>query len=108
MPSIEELRATRVAKLKKLEAAGILAYPAKSSRTHFASGVTNDFRYQPIPSGRKPFLVPSFTFLSNSPEMQKALKWALDHKCKMASKTHTKEEAKKELIKTRKIGWSAN
>ena len=34
MPTIEELRKTRIEKLKKLEAAGILAYPAKTNRTH--------------------------------------------------------------------------
>ena len=34
MPSIEELRQTRIEKLKKLEAAGILAYPAKTKRTN--------------------------------------------------------------------------
>lgn len=34
MPTIEELRKTRIEKLKKLKAAGILAYPAKTKRTH--------------------------------------------------------------------------
>jgi lysyl-tRNA synthetase class 2 len=34
MPDIEELRKTRVEKIKKLEAAGLLAYPAKTGRTH--------------------------------------------------------------------------
>jgi len=34
MPTIEELRQTRVEKLKKLENAGILAYPATTKRTH--------------------------------------------------------------------------
>ena len=34
MPTIEELRKTRIEKLKKLEASGILAYPAKTKRTH--------------------------------------------------------------------------
>jgi lysyl-tRNA synthetase class 2 len=34
MPTIEELRETRIAKLKKLQQAGILAYPAKTNRTH--------------------------------------------------------------------------
>jgi len=34
MPTIEELRKTRIEKLKKLEQAGILAYPATTKRTH--------------------------------------------------------------------------
>ena len=34
MPTIEELRKTRIEKLKKLKEAGILAYPAKTNRTH--------------------------------------------------------------------------
>ena len=34
MPTLEELRDERIKKLKKLEAAGILAYPAKTNRTH--------------------------------------------------------------------------
>src|SRR3989344_3126796 len=34
MPSIEELRETRIDKIKKLKEAGILAYPAKTNRTH--------------------------------------------------------------------------
>jgi len=34
VPSIEELRQTRIEKLKKLEAAGILAYPAKTKKTN--------------------------------------------------------------------------
>ena len=34
MPTFEELRDTRIAKLKKLKEAGILAYPAKTNRTH--------------------------------------------------------------------------
>ena len=34
MPTFEELRKTRLEKLKKLESAGILAYPAKTNRTH--------------------------------------------------------------------------
>ena len=34
MPTIEELRQTRIEKLKKLKSAGILAYPAKTNRTH--------------------------------------------------------------------------
>jgi lysyl-tRNA synthetase class 2 len=34
MPTIEELRQTRIDKLKKLQTAGLLAYPAKTNRTH--------------------------------------------------------------------------
>jgi lysyl-tRNA synthetase class 2 len=34
MPTIEELRKIRIEKLKKLETAGLLAYPAKTNRTH--------------------------------------------------------------------------
>ncbi|MCX6720239.1 MAG: lysine--tRNA ligase [Candidatus Staskawiczbacteria bacterium] len=34
MPTFEELRQTRVEKLKKLKEAGILAYPAKTNRDH--------------------------------------------------------------------------
>jgi lysyl-tRNA synthetase, class II len=34
MPTIEELRNTRIEKLKKLEQAGVLAYPAKTKRTN--------------------------------------------------------------------------
>ncbi len=34
MPTIEELRQTRIEKLKKLQSAGLLAYPAKTNRTH--------------------------------------------------------------------------
>ncbi|MFA6190099.1 MAG: lysine--tRNA ligase [Candidatus Staskawiczbacteria bacterium] len=34
MPTIEELRQTRINKLKKLQTAGLLAYPAKTNRTH--------------------------------------------------------------------------
>ena len=44
MPSIEELRQTRVQKLKKLEAAGLLAYPAKTSRTHSVAEILNKWK----------------------------------------------------------------
>lgn len=37
MPTIEELRQTRLEKLKKLEQAGLLAYPSKTERTHTIS-----------------------------------------------------------------------
>jgi lysyl-tRNA synthetase class 2 len=43
MPTIEELRKTRLEKLKKLESAGILAYPAKTKRTHSIADVLKDF-----------------------------------------------------------------
>lgn len=43
MPTIEELRKTRIAKLKKLESAGLLAYPAKTKRTHSVSEAIKDF-----------------------------------------------------------------
>ena len=38
MPTIEELRKTRIEKLKKLQDAGVLAYPAKTKRTHYSCG----------------------------------------------------------------------
>jgi len=43
MPDIEELRKTRLLKLKKLQDAGILAYPAKTKRTHSIAEVLEDF-----------------------------------------------------------------
>ncbi|MCX6718367.1 MAG: OB-fold nucleic acid binding domain-containing protein, partial [Candidatus Staskawiczbacteria bacterium] len=43
MPTIEELRKTRIEKLKKLETAGLLAYPAKTKRTHSVAEVLNNF-----------------------------------------------------------------
>ncbi len=43
MPTIDELRKTRVEKLKKLKDAGILAYPAKTSRTHSIAEALKDF-----------------------------------------------------------------
>jgi len=43
MPTIEELRKTRIEKLKKLEAAGILAYPAESKRTHTIESALENF-----------------------------------------------------------------
>jgi len=44
MPTIEELRKTRIEKLKKLEAAGILAYPAKTKRTHSIEEVLKNWK----------------------------------------------------------------
>ena len=43
MPTIEELKQIRTDKLKKLETAGILAYPAKTKRTHSVAEVLNNF-----------------------------------------------------------------
>ena len=43
MPTIEELRQIRIEKLKKLEMAGLLAYPAKTKRTHSIAEVLRDF-----------------------------------------------------------------
>ena len=43
MPTIEELRKTRIGKLKKLEAAGLLPYPAKTSRTHSIAQALDNF-----------------------------------------------------------------
>jgi lysyl-tRNA synthetase class 2 len=43
MPTIEELRKTRIEKLKKLEAAGILAYPATTKRTHTVAEALENF-----------------------------------------------------------------
>ena len=43
MPTIEELRKTRIQKLKKLESAGILSYPAKTKRTHTIAEALKDF-----------------------------------------------------------------
>lgn len=44
MPTIEELRKIRIEKLKKLEVAGLLAYPAKTKRTHKISEVLENFK----------------------------------------------------------------
>jgi lysyl-tRNA synthetase class 2 len=44
MPTIEELRQTRIEKLKKLKNAGILAYPAKTKRTHSVAEVLENFK----------------------------------------------------------------
>ena len=44
MPTIEELRKTRVEKIKKLQDAGILAYPAKTNRTHSVSEVLENWK----------------------------------------------------------------
>ncbi len=44
MPTIEELRKTRLEKLEKIEKAGILAYPAKTARTHSVAEVLENFK----------------------------------------------------------------
>ncbi len=43
VPTIEELRKTRIEKLKKLQNAGLLAYPAKTNRTHTISEALENF-----------------------------------------------------------------
>ncbi len=44
MPTIEELRKTRLDKLKKVEDTGLLAYPATTKRTHKISEVLENFK----------------------------------------------------------------
>ncbi len=43
MPTIEELRKTRLEKLKKLEHSGLLAYPAQTKRTHTIAEAIDGF-----------------------------------------------------------------
>jgi len=43
VPTIEELRQTRLEKLKRLKDAGLLAYPAKTKRTHRIAEALKDF-----------------------------------------------------------------
>lgn len=43
MPTFEELRQTRLEKLKKLQTAGILAYPAKTNRTNSIAEALENF-----------------------------------------------------------------
>ena len=43
MATIDELRKIRVEKLKKLKEAGLLAYPAKTNRTHTIAGALESF-----------------------------------------------------------------
>jgi len=52
MPSIEELRKTRIDKIKKLKEAGFLAYPAKTSRTHSVAEALEYFKKLKQPFGR--------------------------------------------------------
>ena len=44
MPTIEELRKTRIEKLKRLSDAGILAYPAKTKRDHSVADVLENWK----------------------------------------------------------------
>lgn len=44
MPTIEELRQTRIEKLKKLQSAGLLAYPAKTKRTHSVAEILANWK----------------------------------------------------------------
>lgn len=44
MPTIEELRKTRLEKLKKVQDTGLLAYPAKTARTHSVTQVLENFK----------------------------------------------------------------
>ncbi|OGZ78510.1 MAG: lysine--tRNA ligase [Candidatus Staskawiczbacteria bacterium RIFOXYD2_FULL_37_9] len=54
MPTIEELRKIRVEKLKKLQDAGILAYPAKTGRTHsIAEALKNFVKFSKAPASAK-------------------------------------------------------
>jgi len=53
MATIDELRKTRIEKLKKLEAAGILAYPAKTNRTHSVAEVLEEKEFKKLSKGGK-------------------------------------------------------
>jgi len=55
MPTIEELRKTRIEKLKKLESAGLLAYPAKTGRTDTIAEVLNNF--SKLSKSKKPIIL---------------------------------------------------
>ena len=44
MPTIEELRQTRIEKLKRLKDAGVLAYPATTKRTHKISEILENWK----------------------------------------------------------------
>jgi lysyl-tRNA synthetase class 2 len=44
MPTIEELRKTRIEKLRKLEASGLLAYPATTKKTHTIKEVLENWK----------------------------------------------------------------
>ena len=53
MPTFEELRETRIAKLKKLNEAGLLAYQAKTARTNSIVQVIEDKNYKKLLKGKK-------------------------------------------------------
>ena len=53
MPTIEELRKTRLDKLKKLQAAGLLAYPAKTSRTSSIAEVLEEKEFKKLSKSKK-------------------------------------------------------
>jgi len=48
MPTIEELRKTRIEKLKKLKDAGLLAYPAKTNRTNSIAEAVEEKNFKKI------------------------------------------------------------
>jgi lysyl-tRNA synthetase, class II len=53
MPTIEELRNTRIEKLKKLQAAGLLAYPAKTNRTNSITEVVEEKEFKKLSKSKK-------------------------------------------------------
>jgi len=53
MPTLEELRDERIKKIKKLEAAGILAYPAKTNRTNSIAEVIEEKSFKKLSKGKK-------------------------------------------------------
>jgi len=53
MPTIDELRKIRLDKLKKLEAAGLLAYPAKTSRTSSIAEVLEEKEFKKLSKSKK-------------------------------------------------------
>jgi lysyl-tRNA synthetase class 2 len=55
MPTIQELRKTRIEKIKKLESAGLLAYPAKTKRTHTIAEALENF--SKISKSKKPIFL---------------------------------------------------
>jgi lysyl-tRNA synthetase class 2 len=55
MPTIQELRKTRIEKIKKLESAGLLAYPAKTKRTHTITEALENF--SKILKSKKPIIL---------------------------------------------------
>lgn len=57
MPTFEELRDTRIAKLKKLETAGILAYPAKTNRNITIAKALDDKNFKKIFKSKKQFII---------------------------------------------------